>query len=300
MRWIGRLAISVLLALMIGSALLAEFAVHLPEHPASKLEAETLDARQFARGPGATSRFVQIHAAGVVTLSGWLFSPAQPNNAAVILLHGIGDTWTGVLGQAEFLLKAGYTVLAPDSRAHGRSGGKLVTYGLLEKDDIHRWAGLLFQQPGIERLYGAGQSMGASILIQSLAVEPRFRGIVADCPFATFEEIAFDRLKQNGIRSRILSWPILRVGLLYDRVRYGLDLRSASPAAVLRSATTPVLLIHGSADSNIPIRHSRELHAINPKFTELWEVPGAEHVQCVSYAPDAYARRVTAFFAAHL
>ena len=50
-------------------------------------------------------------------------TPARPNGAAAIVLHGVGDTRLGVLGQARFLLDAGYTVLTPDSRGHGASGG---------------------------------------------------------------------------------------------------------------------------------------------------------------------------------
>jgi hypothetical protein len=39
------------------------------------------------------------------------------------------------------VLQQGYRVLLPDSRAHGESGGTLATYGLVERDDIHRWTG---------------------------------------------------------------------------------------------------------------------------------------------------------------
>ena len=293
--------VAVLLSLnLIGSIFLAENALHLPDGKRPDMATESLFASQFSKGTHASSRFFQVHASDGAILSAWLFTPPHSNHAGVVLLHGVGDMWHGVLGQARFLLDAGYTVLAPDSRAHGMSGGKLITYGLLEVDDIRQWAGLLLRQSGIDRLYGAGQSMGAAVLLQSLARESQFRAIAADCPFATFEEIAFDRMDQFGLHSRLFSWPIVQAGFLYTRTRYGLDLRTVSPALALKSTRTPVLLIHGTADSNIPIRHSRELHADNPAATELWEVPGAEHVQCVSQAPVDYARRVTAFFAAHL
>jgi dipeptidyl aminopeptidase/acylaminoacyl peptidase len=242
---------------------------------------------------------VRIRAADGVPLDGWLFSPAHPNGGAAIVLHGVGDTRTGVLDQARFLLEAGYAVLTPDSRGHGASGGEVITYGLLEAEDIHRWADLLMQRPGIERLYGAGQSMGAAILIQSLAKEHRFRALAADCPFATFEQIALDRLAQHGSPTILLSWPVVELGFLYARARYGIDLRRASPEDALREAGTPVLLIHGTGDNNIPIRHSRELHARDPGGTELWEVQGAGHVGSFQEDPSAYAKRVTAFFAAH-
>jgi pimeloyl-ACP methyl ester carboxylesterase len=58
----------------------------------------------------------------------------------------------------------------------------------------------------------------------------------------------------------------------------------------------PILLIHGDRDTNIPPRHSRELHHVNPQSTTLWIVPGATHVATCVTAADEYARRVLAWF----
>jgi hypothetical protein len=66
--------------------------------------------------------------------------------------------------------------------------------------DIHRWADALLAEPRVERLYGIGQSMGAAILMESLSLAPRFRALTADCPFVTFEEIAFDRCSRTECR----------------------------------------------------------------------------------------------------
>ncbi|MBS1856591.1 MAG: alpha/beta fold hydrolase, partial [Acidobacteria bacterium] len=243
MRTITGAAAAACIAIAFAGAFLAENALHVPDHTRSPL----LYAQAFARqaGAGISAEEAQAIAPGGVRLAGWLFTPAHPNGAAAIVLHGIGDTRTGVLGQARFLLAAGYAVLTPDSRGHGASGGELTTYGVREAADIHAWADLLMSRPGIERLYGLGQSMGAAILIESLAREPRFRALAADCPFATFEEIAGDRLAQHGSPGRLISWPLIEFGMVYARIRYGVDLRRASPEDALRRSRTPVLLIHG-------------------------------------------------------
>lgn len=137
--------------------------------------------------------------------------------------------------------------------------------------------------------------MGAAILLQSLPREPRFRALVADCPFATFQEIAYERLAQQGAIGRIASWPAVPLGFIWVRAHYGVNLWRASPLDALRNAATPVLLIHGTADTNIVPRHSRELHAINRAHTELWEVPGAGHVASLGAARREYIRRVTSW-----
>jgi hypothetical protein len=274
------------------SVFVAEGALHIwLRSPASAAPAEVL-----SRQTGTSWETVQIASSDGVKLDGWLFTPRQPNGAGVIALHGVGDTRLGMMSHAGFLVRAGYTVLVPDCRGHGTSGGELLSYGIREADDVHRWADLLLRRAGIGRLYGIGQSMGASILLESLPYEPRFRALVADCPFATFEEVARERLEQRGAMGRAVSWPVVRIGFLYAQMRYGLNLWQASPAAALRVSKVPVLLIHGMLDDNIPPHHSRELHALNPSSTRLWEVPGAGHVASLGTAPEEYQREVVAWF----
>jgi pimeloyl-ACP methyl ester carboxylesterase len=281
-----------LTGLSIASAFLAENALHIW----NRGEVKSSWADTIASQCGASWNSVQAAADDGARLDGWLFTPQHPNGSGVILLHGVGDTRMGMSGHAPFLLRAGYSVLLPDLRGHGASGGSITTYGVRESGDVHRWADVLLRA-GVDRLYGLGQSMGAAILLQALPREPRFRALVADCPFSDFEEIAQDRLTQNGLRA--VSWPMVTMGLAYARVRYGVNLWSASPAAALRAAHVPVLLIHGADDDNIRPRHSRELHAANPGATELWEVPRAGHVASIVTQPEEYERRVLAWFGGH-
>jgi hypothetical protein len=275
--------------------LVAEGALHIPFRP----NPESAYADSIARGSAAVWETARVSADDGVVLDGWLFTPRDPNGSGVILLHGVGDTRVGMMTHAEYLLRAGFTVLAPDARGHGASGGRVISYGIREAGDVHTWTNWLLQHRPIAHLYGLGESMGAAILLQSLPREPRFRAIVADCPFDSFEDIAYYRLEHASGLNRWASWPVVQVGFLYARAVYGVNLYKASPADAIRDATTPILLIHGTADVNIPPSHSRSLHAINPRATTLWLVPGATHVSSVSKCPEEYVQRVTAWFTSH-
>lgn len=294
-----RLLLAVVIGLAVGGLLailiVADGALHVPERIQPRLEA----AASVAGETGAAWRDVQVTAADGVVLDGWLFTPPTPNDALVLLLHGVADTRMGMLGHAAFLLRSGFAVLLPDSRSHGASGGNLITYGVKEADDVRRWTDWAFREQRMRRLYGAGASMGASILLESLPKEPRFRAVVAECPFATFEEVSYARLRQISGLPRAPLWPVVKLGFLYTRLRYRVDLRQASPANALRSTNIPVLLIHGTADENIPFRHSQELHDANPAATKLWAVEGAGHVEALSRNPDAYRRAVVDWFDFH-
>jgi uncharacterized protein len=289
-----RLGLLALILFAASAPLVATFGLHVPRIEASPAAAESL-----ARRTDSTWKDVQVTAEDGARLSGWLFTPRAANGSAVIVLHGVADSRLGALGHAQFLLERGFTVLAPDSRGHGRSGGEMVTYGIRERGDIHSWANRLFEDPAVQRLYGVGLSLGGGVLLQSLNTEPRFRAVVADSPFATFREIADERLQQVSHMPHFMVWPIMRLGFAYARLRYGFDLRQASPAEAIRSTHVPILLIHGTADTNIPPHHSEELHAANPETTRLWLVKGAEHVDSLGTDPRAYEQKVTDWFAGH-
>ncbi len=200
-------------------------------------------------------------------------------------------------------LARGYTVLAPDSRAHGDSAGDLATYGLLEAADVHQWVSWLIDRQNSRHIFGIGESLGGAVLIQSLAVETRFSAIVADSAFSSFERIARDRVAERlpfpPAIGRLWAAPPVWAGFLYARARYGLDFRAASPEAALARSKTPVLLIHGLNDRQTPYTHSEILAASNRRWTTLWLVPGAGHTGAFSAAPREFQERVLGFFASH-
>jgi uncharacterized protein len=250
-----------------------------------------------------SARTVQVTARDGITLQGWLFIPEKPNGNAVLVLHGIADSRASQSGLAGMFLDHGYSVVVPDSRAHGESGGDIATYGLLEADDVHRWVSWLIDDQRPRHVFGVGESLGAAVLIESLTIEPRFSAIVADSSFSSFERIALDRVAErlpfpSGI-GRMLAAPPVWAGFLYARLRYGLDFRAAWPEVALARSTTPVFLIHGLGDRLTPPEHSKILAASNRRWTELWLVPGAAHTGAFSAARPEFEDRVLGFFAAY-
>jgi pimeloyl-ACP methyl ester carboxylesterase len=234
-----------------------------------------------------------------VTLRGWLLRPEHLNGDAAVVLHGLGDNRLGMAGYAQLLLAHGYTVLLPDARAHGVSGGSIATFGLMEREDIHRWVDFLSAEAHPRCVYGLGESMGAAQLLQALQTESRFCGVVAESAFSTFREIAYDRMGQpfhlGPWVGRTMLRPLVEVAFLRARWKYGLPMGEISPEDAVASSQVPVLLIHGQIDGNIPVRHSRAIHAQAPR-TVLWEVPGADHCGAVAAAPAEFNGRVLAWF----
>lgn len=285
-----------LIGCVFAGVLLTEGALRPGRRPvAHREQAAALLAREF----GADLKDAETLAPDGVRLRGWFARPANSNGRAVVLLHGVSDNREGMGGYGVQFLRNGYSVLLPDARAHGESGGELATYGVLEGADLARWVVWLREQ-GATCVYGLGESMGAALVLESLRAKAGFCAVAAESPFSSFREIAYDRLGQKfgagDWLGRTLLRPIVEVGMLYARWRHGLDLEQASPLDAVTGTSVPVLLIHGALDDNIPPRHSQRIHAGNPAVTRLWIVAGAGHGGAVGAAPKEFEQRLLGWF----
>ena len=281
----------------VGGIYLADGTLHPARRPLT--EGEIAEARRSAQALDSEMDDVSITTADGAVMLGWSLRPHHANGDAVLLLHGLGDDRMGMTGYAALLLHHGFTVLMPDARAHGVSGGVLATYGLVERNDIRQWVDFIKAREHARCVFGLGESMGAAELLQSLDAGAPFCAVVAESPFATFREIAYDRMGQpfhlGPWVGRTVLRPVVEIAFLRAWWKYGLRMWQISPEDSVARMTIPVLLIHGQVDSNIPVRHSRRIHARNPK-TEIWEVPGADHCGAISTAPQEFEERVLGWF----
>jgi alpha-beta hydrolase superfamily lysophospholipase len=238
---------------------------------------------------------VSIEAHDQVRLIGSFHPADQPSHRCVAILHGVGSSRADMPGITRSFQLAGFHVLLPDSRAHGESGGKLITYGLLEKEDLKRWVGFLTGQDCSRGIFALGISMGAAVLAQTLPEESRIRAAAAEASFSSFAEIGQDRVWQMVPFLGWLSRPIVFTGLTYLRLSTGLDFWAADPSAAAKRTQTPVLLIHGTADTNIAPKHSERLLAWYRNAKLHW-VKGGQHADCFGRDQVSYMGEVLAWF----
>lgn len=206
------------------------------------------------------------------------FLPCENARGAALLLHGYrGDGVRDMAGAARFYRRLGYHVLIPDQRAHGRSGGRYITFGVRERYDCLDWANWLDARlGGGAPIVLDGVSMGAAsaLMATALPLPGTVRGIVADCGFTSPRAI-FARVAR-----RMLHMP---PGLLLPPVEFltkhlaGFGLDDASAPAALAENTRPVLFVHGREDGFIPFSMSEENFAACGGEKRLILVPGADH-----------------------
>lgn len=276
----------------------------------------------FALGHANRQDF-EVRAPDGVLLRGWSVNPPNPNGSWVLLFHGVADNRVGVIGQSEFLLRAGYRVVMMDARGHGASEGSSATYGWLERNDTravideldHRrlWPtrvqmhmgprvpGLRPPAPTPFHIFALGESMGAGIALQSAAADPRIEAVVAEASFANLREAAYDYagLRKSPLLGKTLLRPFTWTLLYRGEKLTGFPLAEISPVKAVASRAFPVLLICDEEDEALPCRHTQMIYdaARGPK--QLWVVPNAYHTAALGFYPEEFRRRVLSFFATY-
>jgi len=282
----------------------AEWALHPTRSILTQDDEER--AASVAESHGVTLRQVEITANDGVILRAWAIRPAPGNGDAVILLHGVASNRAGMLDPADMLLRHGYSVLLPDARAQGMSGGDLATYGFLEAGDLQRWFNWLVQRQAPRCIDAIGESMGAAQLLNSLRTVRGFCALAAESSFASFREVSYVRIGEwfgtGPWLGRTLLRPVVEFGIFYARWRYGVDLAQENPSQAVAASRVPVLLIHGLLDNNIPPHNSETILAAskgNNPDVSLWEPQDAGHCGAMGADPGEFERRVIAWFQSH-
>ncbi|HEV2199355.1 MAG TPA: alpha/beta fold hydrolase [Bryobacteraceae bacterium] len=281
---------TVVAALISGAIALCEANLYVPHKASENLPSSRL----------GDWRDVSVIARDGISLAAWFVKPSAKTHNCVVVLHGVGDSRVGSAGYASIFLSSGYNVLLPDSRGHGASGGDIVTYGIREKFDVTSWIAWLRKQ-GCQRIFGLGESLGGAVLIQAAAVTHDLSAIVAESSYSDLKSVAGYRVGRMIAVPRV-SEPVaaLMVGtaMQYARVRYGVNLEEVSPISAIGQIRTPILLVHGLADTETPPGESVELANRNSRAV-LWLVPHAKHVGAYSANPAMFGERVLSWFAEH-
>jgi len=271
---------------------------------------------------GSTRDDFDVRATDGTLLRGWRVRPKNPNGSWVLLFHGVADNRIGVVSQSEFLLRAGYSIVMMDARSHGASGGPIATYGWLERTDtraiidallaaeIDRYVSVQMSDPlhlpGVKpsapasfHIFALGESMGAGIVLQSAAADPRIEAVVAEASFANMREASYDYagLRKYPWLGKTLLAPFSWTLLYRGEKLAGFPVAEVSPVKAAASRAFPVLLICDEKDEALPCRHSEMIYAAARGPKQLWIVPGAFHTAAYGFFPEEFRRRVLSFFA---
>ncbi len=201
-------------------------------------------------------------------------SPKALPQGTVLAIHALGDAKIAYLMLAKLLAEKGFNVVLADLRAHGRSTGRYVTYGALEKHDQRRVIDALYEEKLIsEPLLAFGVSLGGSVAIQYAAVDPRVKGVMAMAPPKDLKSVARKLIDAPNMSDEDLDDVLARAGEIGK-----FDPAAASTLEAIAKVRCPVLLVHGKLDKIVPYTDSEELKKAAGGPVELELIPLAGHI----------------------
>jgi dipeptidyl aminopeptidase/acylaminoacyl peptidase len=233
-----------------------------------------------------------VRTADGLRLLTWILPGSR--DAAVVVSGGHRGRISDVLGIGAALRRAGFSVVAYAWRGTPGSDRAGHTLGANERRDLTAVLDAVQDRLGAVPIGLLGYSMGGAVSIAVAAEDSRVRAVCADSPFADPVDLLIER---TGRRLLFPAAALVMPAVALMSRRTGARLGDFHPAAaVARIAPRPLLIIHGDADTSVPVENGRRLHAAAGQPKELWVVPGAPHVGAYFVDRTAYVRRVTEFF----
>ncbi len=238
-------------------------------------------------------------------LAAWWIPASKP--AGIVIMHGAGNNRHDMLPFAKFLHAAGYPVIALDEIDHGDSddAGWGVGYGWRQRDDVLAAVAEL-RARGVRQIGALGFSQGAAAAIFAQAESNdgsngSLAAIASDSAYADLGAMMRQMPSIAGLNPLFTDTIFFEsgfwIGASPDRI--------APAEAAGHLGGCALMVIHGAADTLVPVANAEAIYTAARGDKELWHkeiwiVPKADHIEAFATGPDEYSRRVTSFFDRYL
>ncbi len=225
-----------------------------------------------------------VRAADGTALRGWLLR-GRRDAPWLLMDYGNAGSMENMLSLATwFVQRLGYTTVMWDYRGYEFSGGNIDA--LASRDDALRvYDAVRARSHGNPFVYGL--SYGTTIAVHMAAERP-VRALVLHAPPSDATTEAY------AVRDSSFPWPINRLRPLPTRsLRIALD-----EVHEIARVDTPLIVLHGDADTMIPIAQGRAVErAARSRDKRFVVIPGARHSD-VLYAGTAAGDAIAEFLSA--
>lgn len=206
--------------------------------------------------------------------------------------HGV-DAWDGY-GFFRLCKKNGINILMVDERAHGKSEGTVITFGIKERHDCKLWVEYAVKRFGKDTdIFLAGVSMGATSVMMSfgLGLPDNVKAIIADCGYSEPAAIIMETVKAMKLPVK----PIYQLIKLGAHLFGHFDLEAATALQSVQKLTIPILFIQGNQDSIVPPFMGQELYEACKAKKEHVLIEGADHANSAMTDYETYEKVILRF-----
>lgn len=242
---------------------------------------------------------LEIRSRDGLTLRADLLRGDADAGVTVIFCHGYKSepAWD-FAAMYDFYKAQGYNLMYLHMRAHGKSEGRYIGFGALDRYDLVLWAEKAAELFPGSSVFFHGMSMGAAAALQSaeLPLPENICGIIADCGFSCTDEV-FRNLV--GKVYHIPATPFVNIFELINLVTAGYGFRDGDSVRSMQRGKTPLLYICGDSDIYVPVDMAMRIFDACTAEKELLLVPGAGHAAAYMLETGKYQNAVTEFIKNH-
>lgn len=231
---------------------------------------------------------VEIPIDNALSLRGWYFYDKQ-KPSTVIYFYGNGETTLSSQNRVKWIAQnLSVNVLSIDYRGYGSSDGSPRIDSVL-KDAVRVYDAVQNLGDADQNIIVFGRSIGTAPAIY-LASQRAVHAMILEAPFTTISDV-------------IAAWNTQRTGLASWVVRLKPEKTLATmqpqPIDLMAEIHVPLLVIHGTTDSIIPMRLGKAIYTACPSVDKTWcEVTDAGHNNLSLQHPKA-ASALRTFAEAH-
>ncbi len=221
------------------------------------------------------------------------------SNIVNIFFHGYrGTALRDGCGCFDMCRKNGMNALFVDQRANGRSGGNVITFGILERLDCRDWVNYINERfNGDVKIVLSGVSLGAATVLNASDLDLKnVRCIIADCGFTSPKEIICKVASEGGYPVSI-CWPLLKISC---KLRAHFDLEETSAVEAVAKTSIPIMIIHGDDDRYVPFEMGEKLYEACASEKRFLRVKGAPHAASYMVDTEGYVAASMEFIGKHL
>ena len=212
----------------------------------------------------------------------------------IIFCHGYTGRYYDLMNLAFEFYDKGFNCLMPEARGHGKSEGKYVGMGYLDRDDNKKWIDKIIEVDPEAQIALYGVSMGGYNVMATMCYyhPTNLKCVVEDSGYKSLlEQVEHISANNYKIKSdRIAKWASYMSKNLAHYSFEETDIRDAISKNVV-----PILFIHGSKDVTVPKENAIELYELNKGDKELLIVDDAEHLSSIVVEPYKYRKTLFGF-----
>jgi fermentation-respiration switch protein FrsA (DUF1100 family) len=210
-----------------------------------------------------------------IKLHAWFLPVAEGRRAkgTIVFSHGNSGSLGYYMGLVDWLVQAGYQLIMYDYRGFGKSEGFPTREGLVKDVEAAFAYTATRQDVDKRKIISFSHSLGGAASIVALCRKPvpGLCGVVTDGTFASYQGMAVILAGNLGKK------------LVTDEL---------APKDVVAKLPAPLLMIHGTADTVVPIAQGQQLFAAANARKTFFEVKGGRHHDSLARNGGEYRKKV--------